>query len=100
MQRAAMPPPTHPAALGRCAWPPASGGWIAAANHALLLAHCACALQENFDVIYDNNGKDLDSCRFLIDVAQVRRRALAAAGTSRRVGWPRRPPWVDRRANL
>lgn len=26
-----------------------------------------------FDVVYDNNGKDLDSCKPLIDAAKVRR---------------------------
>lgn len=25
-----------------------------------------------FDVVYDNNGKDMDSCKMLIDAAKVR----------------------------
>jgi hypothetical protein len=31
-----------------------------------------------FDVVYDNNGKDLDSCKPLIDASKVRRRGAGA----------------------
>jgi hypothetical protein len=32
-----------------------------------------------FDVVYDNNGKDLDTCQPLIDAANVRMQCTAAA---------------------
>jgi len=50
-----------------------------------------------FDVVYDNNGKDMDSCKMLIDAAKVRHCTgwhctgwhWGATGWHRTTGWPR-----------
>ncbi len=39
--------------------------------------------QERFQVVYDNNGKDMDSCKALIDANIVRTASGAGAGVER-----------------